>query len=152
MSRGGRGGHISLTHATALLMREVSGVALLLFRPVPLQTGSVLVCTPGKMQHPLSHVLQLVRGRASSPSLGTTELALLPDNEWGENTFSSPTPPQDRHGWGIVSSPALMPSGLDHLQPPKRVSSTVLFRQGTGPILPSVTASEGHFTSTFPLQ
>lgn len=100
-------------------------MALLLFRPVPLQTGSALVCTPGKMQHTLSHVLQQVRGRASSPSLVTTELALLPDNEWGENTFSSPTPPQNRHGWSMVSSPALSPLGCITYSP-TRGSSALL--------------------------
>lgn len=100
-------GHLSCSHSirvgsSAPPTREVS-----------------LVCCPRKVQGPLFCVQQLVRGRASSPTLVTLGPAPGNKGHGGEGTFPSPMP---AHGiWGGVINGVPTSSELTHLHPQQQL-------------------------------
>ena len=108
-----RGGHITPTPMPPQ-NRQMAGPALLHSRPWGWLTcsqplGPALLCCPGKIQGPLSGVLQLVRGRASSLKL-IDSVSSFPDcQRWGQGGITSvPKPPNSRQ---VVES-ALLHSHL----------------------------------------
>lgn len=149
--RGGyRKGWVNITAALKTPHSEAVGPALPCSRPrgcltcTPITRVSTTVLSRGGAGQ-LSHVLQLVRGRASSPKLMTPCAAFLTarDSEGVRHLCACATPWQMSGG---VSSPHSLPQGLVHPHTPTtRASSTVLPEQGTGllsPALPLVSRAQ----------
>lgn len=121
------GQHIPLTVATPWHMKEemdgcsspLSSTGLA--RLVPSLTGSALACYPGRVQDLLSHTLQLVRDRSSSPTPVTPGASSLACLRWqgvrrGWTFFSYPCP-HLADGEGRDNSSALRSSWPAHLCP-----------------------------------
>lgn len=105
--------------------------------PSPLLLGPALLCCLGKVQSPLSRVLQEVRGRASTPAYhfwqGTKH----------EGSISPLPMSQDGRQVAGPDFPSLHSPGCLTCMPATRVSSTGMPRQGTGHALLSATVGEG---------
>lgn len=80
--------------------------------PTPPPPELTLLCCPGKVQGPLSQVLQLVKGRASSTELMTCGQLSL--SARGGEGGGKGAPSLCQQMSGMVSSPTLASIGLSH--------------------------------------
>lgn len=125
---GGRGGQLSSFHAFRASL------------PAPLPKASAQLCCPGEVQASLSHMLQLARVNASSPTLKTVGPPLpAATGSWGRGGRRYSLPADE--GWGLISHTCWQ--GWQSYAPFKRVSSNMLPRSGAGSAFQNSAAGEG---------